>query len=199
MAVLQSGDLSFDFRYTGFEHGWVQYQFFFLWKGEPVIRDEALKRWSEYWNGRPESAFLANSDEKDGFLLFLKKLLESDEADYWEPIEPDIIVAIYPDGYFPFLKSHMTLVYESEESKKKRESRRKLKEEKGKLPDDSYTFIAFVDAYNFKKADAYYGQGFSLQMIVSRHDLETFADDLDREYTEFKKVFRVDEWSEENA
>lgn len=199
MALLQSGNLGFDFRYTGFEYGWVQYQFFFLWKGEPVIRDEALKRWSDYWNNRHKSAFLANSDEIDGFLPFLKKLLESDEADYWEPIEPDIIIAIYPDDYFPFLKSHMTLIHESEESKRKREARRKLKEEKGKLADDLYTFIAFVDAYNFKEADAYYGQGLSLQMIVSRQDLEIFADDLEREYTEFKKAFKVDEWGEENA
>lgn len=196
MAVLQSNDLSFVFRYTGFDHGWVQYQFFFLWKGEPVIRDEVLKRQSKYWNSRQESAFLANSYEKDDFLPFLKNLLESDEPDYWEPIEPDIIVAIYPDGYFPFLKSHMTMVYESDESKSQREARRKQKEEIGKLPDDLYTFIAFVDVYNLKEADAYYGQGFSLQMIVSRQNLEAFADDLDCEYTEFKKAFKVDEWGE---
>lgn len=199
MAVLQSGNLSFDFQYAGFEHGWVQYQFFFLWKGEPIIRDESLKRWSKYWDGRPVSAFLANTYKEDCFLPILKKLLESDEADYWEPIEPDIVVAIYPDGYFPFLKSHTSLVYESEESKRKKDARRKLKEEKGKLPDDSYTFIAFVDAYNLKEADAYYGQGLSLQMIVSREDLEIFANNLDREYTDFKKAFKVDEWGEENA
>ncbi len=195
MAVLQSENLSFDFRYTGFEDGWVQYQFFFLWKGEPVIRDEALKRWS----GRQESAFLANSDGRDGFLPFLKELLESDEAEYWEPIEPDIIVAIYPDRYFPFLKSHLTLIFESEDSRKESETRRALKKEKGKLPDDSYTFIALADAHNFRGANAYYGQGLSLQMIVTRQDLEAFADDLDREYAEFKKAFKVDEWGEENV
>lgn len=195
MAILQSGDLSFDFRYTGFKHGWIQYQFFFLWKGEPIIRDEALK-----WRGeRPQSAFLANADEKDEFLPFLKNLLETDEADYWEPIEPDIIVGIYPDAFFPFLKSHLTLIYESEDSKNKREERRRLKQEKGKLPDDLYTFISLVDAYNFKEADGYYGQGFSLQMLVTRHQLETFAENLDNEYNEFKKEFMVDEWNERNS
>lgn len=199
MAILKSGELSFDFRYTGFEYGWVQYQFYFLWRGEPIVKDESLKRWSDYWGGRPASAFLANEDEADGFLPFLRKVLESDEADYWEPIEPDIIVALYPDDYFPFLKSHRTLVYESEETKKKREARRKLKEEKGKLPDDSYTFIAFVDAYNFKDADAYCGQGFSLHMIVERQEIETFANNLETEYAEFKKLFKVDEYVEENA
>jgi|GEM_PF-4389121 len=29
MAVLRSGDLSFDFRYTGWRHDWVEYQFYF--------------------------------------------------------------------------------------------------------------------------------------------------------------------------
>ncbi|HOQ98978.1 MAG TPA: hypothetical protein PLJ35_09165 [Anaerolineae bacterium] len=34
-------------------------------------------------------------------------------------------------------------------------------------------------------------------MIVERHELEKFADDLEAEYQEFKKRFRVDEWLEE--
>lgn len=199
MAVLQSGDLSFDFRYTGFEHGWVQYQFYFRWKNEAIVKDVVLKRWSDYWNSRPEGAFLANEDEKDGLLTFIRKILKNDKADYWEPIEPDIIVAIYPEEYFPFLPSHMKLIRESKESRAKREARERLKKEKGKLPDDSYTVIVFVDAYNFKDADAYYGQGLSLQMIVERHELEMFANDLETEYQEFKNNFKVDEWLEENA
>jgi hypothetical protein len=112
---------------------------------------------------------------------------ENGEADYWEPIEPDIIVALYPDDYFPFLKSHLTLVRENDEFKQKREARKKLKEEKGKLPDDLFTIIAFVDAYNFKDAGAYYGQGFSIHMIVERQEIEAFADQLEAEYTELKK------------
>ncbi|MCA9990306.1 MAG: hypothetical protein KDE29_04825, partial [Anaerolineales bacterium] len=192
MATLKSGNLSFDFRYTGFEHGWVQYQFYFLWKGEPMVRDESLKRWNDYWNCRPESAFLANEHGSDGLLPFLRGVLENNEADYWEPLEPDIVVALYPDDYFPFLKSHLTLVYESDESIQRREARKKLKEEKGKLPDDSFTFIAFVDAYNFKDASVYYGQGLSLHMIVNRHELEEFANQLEKEYSEFKLRFKAD-------
>jgi hypothetical protein len=199
MAILKSGALSFDFRYVNFEYGWVKYQFYFCWNNEPIVKDSILKRWSDYWNGRPESAFLANEDESDGLLPLLKRVLETDEADYWEPIEPDIIVALYPGQYFPFLPSHRKLLYESEASKSKREAREKLKAEKGKLPDDAYTFIALVDAYNLKDADAYYGQGLSLQMIVERWELERFMDDLEREYQTFKDKFKVDEWIEENA
>lgn len=125
MAKLESADLSFDFRYTGFKGGWVQYQFLFLWRGEPIVKDGVLKRCNDYWNDRPESEFLANEDEKDSFLPFLNKVLETDTADYWEPIEPDIIIAIYPDEYFPFLKSHWVLIRESEQAREKTGSQKK--------------------------------------------------------------------------
>jgi hypothetical protein len=61
------------------------------------------------------------------------------------------------DDYCPFLRSHLTLVRENDEFRQKREARKKLKEKKSKLPDDLFTIIAFVDAYNFKDAGAYYG------------------------------------------
>ena len=200
MATLKYGKLSFDFRYTGFdEDGWVQYQFYFLWQGKPIVRDEPLKRWGKYWGGRPESAFLANDYKSDRFVPFLRKVLETDEPDYWEPMDPDITVAVYPEGYFPFLESHLELINESDEAKRDKEARRKLKEEKGKLPDDLFTFIALVDAYNFKDTDAYYGQGFSIHMTVVRQALEAFADELEKEYAEFKEKFRVDDYEEEQA
>lgn len=199
MAILKSGNLSFDFQYAGFEYGWVQYHIFFCWKDEGIVKGSLLKRGGEYWNSRPEGAFLANEDGGDGFIPLLKKVLEKGKADYWEPLEPDIIIAIYPEEYFPFLPSHYNLVYESEKHKAKRKAREELKKEKGKLPDDTFTFIAFVDAYNFKEADAYYGEGFSIQLIVKRHELEDFLIKLEAEYEEFKQRHKVDEWIKENA
>jgi len=199
MARLTSGDLSFDFRYAGFEYGWVQYEFYFRWKNEHIARDSLLKRWGEYWGRRPEGAFLANEYEEDGLLPLLKKVLDEDKADYWEPMEPDIIVAVYPEAYFPFLPSRHKLIYESDENKAKREERENLEREKWKLPDDSYTVIIFIDAYNFREADAYYGQGLSLYLIVTRRDLEEFAEALESEYIEFKQKFKVEEWLEQNA
>jgi hypothetical protein len=199
MARLQSGDLSFDFRYAGFEYGWVRYEFYFKWKDESLARNDLLKRWGDYWGRRPEGAFLANEYEGDGLIPLLKRVLDDDKADYWEPMEPDIVIAIYPEEYFPFLPSHHKLLYERPEYKAKRGAREALKKEKGKQPDDSYTLIVFVDAYNFKEADAYYGQGLSLHMIVSRNELEEFAKSLEYEYQEFKQRLEVDQWLEQNA
>ena len=196
MAILKYEDLSLDFRYTGFDdkEGWVQYQFYFLWQGEPIVRDEPLKRWGEYWGSRPEGAFLANDYRSDRFVPFLRKVLETGEPEHWEPMDPDVIVAVYPEGFFPFLESHRELVYESFEAKQAQDARRKLKEEKGKLPDDPFTFIAMVDVYNLQGSDAYYGQGLALHMVVPRIALEAFADELEKEYAEFKERFRVDDF-----
>lgn len=199
MAILQSNDLSFEFRYIGFEEGWIEYHFYFRWRGDVIINPDILERTGEYWGNRGEGAFLANEYEKDGLISLIKKVLAEDKADYWEAIEPDIILAIYPDEFFPFLPSHLRLIYESEEHKAKRAEREKLKQKQGKLLDDIYTVIAFVDAYNFKSAGMYYGQGLSLNLIVKRYELEKFLQDLETEFLDFKQQFRVDEWLEENS
>lgn len=197
MAMLKSDDLSFEFQFTGFQYGWVKYQFYFRWKGDTVIRHDVLKDCSEYWKDRPVGAFLANEIREDTLISFLKEVLEKDNPDYWEPMEPDIILAVYPGMYFPFMPSHMKLVYESDEVKAMRTAMEKERAEKGKLPDDAYTVIIFVDAYNMKEADAYYGQGLSLQMIVHRKDLEQFVADLEEEYLMFRKVFGVDQYRDD--
>jgi hypothetical protein len=198
MAVLQSGNLSFDFQFADFDAGYIKYKLCFLWRDEPIINEEVLKRGTEYRSNLPKGGFVADEFRQDYFVPFLRRILENDKADYWQSLDPDIVVAIYPDEYFPFLKSHWVLLHESEEQQQKREAQLQRKKELGKLPDDSYTVIVFVDAYNFKGEGVYQGDGFSLQMIVNRTSLEAFADALAREYEEFKKQFKVDEWNVEN-
>jgi len=193
MALLKSDLLSLEINFVGFEYGWVQYEIYFRWKNVPIINDNLLKGDGEYWGSRKTGSFLANEDDKDRLIDTISKVLETNEPEYWEPIDPDIIVAIYPEMYFPFLKSHYTLIDESENHKKKRQEREKLKKELGGLPDDSFTIIVFIDAYNFKNSDAYYGEGISLHLIVDRVILENFKSDLSKEYSEFKEKYKVDE------
>ena len=189
-------DLSFEFNYSGFEGGWIEYQFYFRWRGDNIINDRVLEEGGDYWGNRTEGSFLAREYEVDGLTRLLKEVLEKNQADYWDPVEPDILVALYPDQFFPFLPSHYRLIHESDEHKAKHEAREKLKKEQGNQPDDLFTFIAFVDVYNLKHADAYYGSGLSLQMIVSREKLEAFLYNLETEYQAFKEKFIVDEWQE---
>ncbi len=196
MATLSLEDLSFEFNYSNFEGGWISYQFYFRWRGDNIINESILKKRGDYWGNRADGAFLAQEYEADGLTRLLKKVLEKNQADYWESLDPDILVAVYPDQFFPFLPSHYRLVRESDEHKAERAAREKLKKEQGNLPDDLFTIIVSVDAYNLKHADAYYGSGLSLQMVVSREELEVFLNNLETEYQAFKEKFRVDEWRE---
>lgn len=170
MATLNSDGLGLNFRYADFADGWIHYHIGFLWGGEPVVNDRVLKRIGPYWGARPACTFLAVDDESDGLLKLLRQGLASDEMGYWEPVDPDIMIALYPDEYFPFLRAPSA-----------REQ-----------PGTHYTLIAQVDAYNFKNTDSYHGQGLAMHMIVSRHQLESFADDLENESSSFKRKHDLD-------
>ncbi len=197
MAKLESDSLSLEIAFRGFEYGWVQYEIAFLWEGEGMINDSLLKRWSSYWNSRTNGRFLANDYEADILIRTLEKILETDKAEYWQPMEPDITIAVYPNEFFPFLKSHYKIIYKSDEAKKKSEEYEKLKREKGKLPSDLFTIIVFIDAYNFRNCEAYQSEGISLHLIVERENLESFCNRLKTEYLEFKEKYKVDEYKED--
>ena len=113
----------------------------------------------------------------------IREILQTNEPEYWEPLEPDAIIAIYPDRFFPFMKSH---IIEEWIGEKEHEENKKKERKKGKEPDDLFMVITFIDSYTFKNNMAYSGEGISLHLIVTREDLEKFADDLEREYRNLK-------------
>jgi len=176
MAKLQSGDLSLEIKFNSFEPYWVAYEVKFSWKDDVIINDAILKRTGEFWGKRSYGTFLANDYERDQLIDTIKKVLNTGEPDYWEPVEPDIVIAIYPDMYFPFMKSHWTLVYEGDRKQEEMES------ENG----NCFTIITFIDSYNFKDAGAYSGSGISLHLIVKREALENFVTELETEYKSLK-------------
>jgi hypothetical protein len=178
--------------------GWVQYEVLFLWKGKPIVNNALLKRRGKYWRARSKGAFKANEYRHDTLIPTLERVLETNKPEYWEPIEPDTVMAFYPDTYFPFMKSHYRVVWEKEAIKRARERRKQAKAKAGgKLPDDPITVIACVDAYNLDDADAYYGEGIAQIMCPTRKELEAFCKQLKREYAVFKRRYKVDEYKEE--
>ena len=197
MAKLSTKSLTLEIKYTGFKAGDVQYEIGFLWEGESMINDALLKRSSDYWRSRSKGVFLASDYEKDSLIETIEKALETNEPEYWEPIDPDVILAIYPEMDFPFIKPHHEVIWMSLKVKEKIERRQREKQEKGKLPDDWITLICFIDAYNFQNSGAYYDSGIALHMLVERKDLEAFCLELKREYAEFKEVFKPEEYKPE--
>lgn len=153
-----------------------------------MINDALLKRWSDYWSSRSNGYFLAGEYEKDFLIGTIEKALKTDESQYWQSLDPDIIFAIYPKKHIPFLKSNNELIDDEEEAGQVNKEKR---------PDDWFTVIAFIDAYNFQNSDTYYDGGISLHMLVERKDVETFCATLKEEYAEFKQKFKVDEYKPE--
>lgn len=123
----------------------------------------------------------------------MQKALETDEPDYWEPTEPDVVIAFYPEVPFSMLPSRARSIYEAEHIKHERETRELRKQANGgKLPDDTITMIAMVDAYNWRGCSAYSGQGYALVMSPTRASLERFRDQLSAEWESLKMDQRLD-------
>lgn len=196
MAKLSAESLTLEINFTGFKAGDVQYEIGFLFEGESMINDGLLKRRSDYWSSRKPGFFLANDYEKDCLIETIEKVLETNQPEYWEPFDPDVVIAIYPEMRFPFMKSHHELIWMSLKMKKRVERREREKLEKGKLPDDPITLICFIDAYNFRNTTAYYGSGIALHLTVERKDLEAFCLELKKEYAHFKEVFKPEEYQQ---
>lgn len=184
MAKLQSENLILEIRFKPFEYEWINYEIMFYWKDYIIINDNILKKAGEYWGKRPYGTFMANDYERDHLIDTIRKVLNTNEPEYWEPLEPDVKIAIYPDKFFPFLKSHWILIDETDEKTKQDDSE---KQDKDKYTDDLFTIIIFIDSYQFNDSVAYSGEGISLHIIVDREHLEKFATDLEIEYNDVEK------------
>ena len=198
MAILSNSEgTTLEICFKDFEDGWVSYEINFLWRGDPILNEAILGR-KQLRETYSPGAIFANDYRESDLLPILKKVIETNQPDYWEPIEPDVILAIYPEMRFPFLPGKYRVIRESDEYRRKREEREKLKAEKGILPDDWITLICFVDAYAFKNG-GYCGDGVSLHLDIRRQELERFYEDLKTEYLDFKMRFGVDQFNREEV
>lgn len=196
MAILHDGDLSLEIKYREFEFGWVYYDIWPRWRGEPILNDAILKRVNEHWAKRGVGAIKAYEHQECGILPLLRRVLDGNKADYWEATDPDILLAVYPDDAFPFLPSKWNVVYVAPEVQAARLARATERAKHGPLPDDYIELMLFVDVYNFEGATAYSGSGLCFKMITKRVVLQQFHDDLRREYLAFRDHWQIQEKNE---
>jgi hypothetical protein len=191
MAKLQSNNLALEIKFDIFEEDWIAYEISFLWKNDLIVNDGILKK-SRWWDRRKYGTFLANDYKADSLIEIIKNCLVTNKPDYWEPIEPDAKIGIYPEIYFPFLKDHWVTVEETGEEVLQAEEQQKLSEEQSELSKDEiqtskyelFTIITFIDSYSFEGCSSYSSEGISLHIIATRKELETFVTDLETEYNE---------------
>lgn len=196
MALLHDGDLSLEIRYREFEHGCVYYDIWLRWRGEPVINDAILKRANDHWAKRGVGAIKADEHRECGILPLLHRVLESTEADYWEPTEPDILLALYPSDGFPFMPSKWRVAYETPDVKATREAWERERSERGPLPTDYIELMLFIDMYNFEGARGYTGSGLCFRLTQTRAVMLVFYEELKREYLAFCEEWKVHEKNE---
>lgn len=172
MARLSSENLTLEISFRNIELGWIQYDVLFLYEGKNLVNPDTLKGGSEYWDDRVENAFRVNEVERDTLIPILESVLRTNQPDYWEPIEPDMILAIYPDWVFPFVEDIQKVKSKGENLQKE--------------PDvDYFTVIALIDEYNFSRSRYYTGDGLALIISCDRAQLTQFLSDLRNEYAEF--------------
>ena len=195
MAKLTSGNLALEIRFKEVdEQNWIQYEIFFLYKDQPMIQDSQLKRTNEHWQKRSPGAFKANEHQHDELIDVLQKALDTDEPQFYEPTDPDIVLAVYPNKVFPFLPRNWELIWASEEAIRKVEDHELVREVAGgRLPDDPFTIILMVDVHNYGEEHAYHGQGPALIMIPYRHEVCSFIEALRAEYREFCQIWGIEE------
>ncbi len=190
---VSSDKLGLEIEYIGWRHGWLNYEITFCWRNKCLLNSRCLKR-----KTKRVGAILANDEpneiEQDDLIRTLKKVLETNKPDYWEPIEPEVTIAFYPEMHFPFIESHWERVYESDPMKVRREEREQQKQESGGiLPDDDITVAVMVDTYNFIDEGGYSGDGVALILHPTRQQLEVFCAELEREYEALEKPKMVEE------
>lgn len=172
MAKLSSDSLTLEISFRNLEFGWVQYDVLFLRNDKNLINEKTLKCDSPHWRDRVHNAFRVNEFDKDTLIPVIETFLETNEPDYWEPTEPDIILGFYPDWSFPFVNEFKKIKAGEELSNTIYDK-------------DVFTIVAFIDQYNFEGADCYTGDGVALVISCERKVLTDFLNELKKEYSAF--------------
>lgn len=160
----------------------VLYEVGFIWDYAPVVNDSIISGYS-YGCKRSPGKFMIGDHDGPYLIDTIRKTLATDAPDYWEPIEPDAIIAFYPGMHFPFLPSHMQMLWESSELQQSQEKKQQDREAAGGvLPSDVITVIAFINSGYLSNNSGYAGSGLAVVLSPSHLELERFCEQLAIEY-----------------
>ena len=195
MATLSVDDLSLEVAYNDFRYGWVHYDIRARWRGVPVFNEEVIRHESDEKTDRRD-AIKACEYRECGLLPLLRRVLERNDSDYWEALEPDILFAFQTDRRFPFLKPKSSRNQLSstlaQEALQQEQAVRILTE------DDTIETMLLIDTHSFTAGYSYSGQGVCFRLLPTRKCLRQFYEGLRGEYLGFKDVHAVDAYNQED-
>ena len=91
-----SAELSLEITYARFEYGWVYYDIYPAFGGQPILNGAALKT-SQNLGPARSGALSACEDEFCSLLPAMRRFVETGVPGEWTPIEPDVTLTMAPD------------------------------------------------------------------------------------------------------
>ncbi len=183
MAILKSEKATAEIKFVDYNYGYVSYSLRLSYGGKSIINPEILA----------EDPIHFDEYEKDYLIPFFENLLREDKNDVFNPLEPEIRIVAY---FYAKLGLKEAESFEGAWYSEDRKNELRAVDEKrdkagGKLPDDSFDIHFWVNDSKLKpwldEFKAYGGFAFSMNIAVSRSDLEKFVLELKKEYQEWEE------------
>lgn len=190
MAVLQDEKIGLEVRFSPDCDGDIlEYDVRFLWNGEPIIRDEVIRSDNEYWMAHLPGGFRAWDHGDDVLIRAIRRVLETDTADYWESLEPSVNIQFLPGVSFDDLTSLWKVAVGKNVSECVKDYVESVRDKLAQQRQDATCLvIARVDPFNLRDQQLYHLGGACLVLHVERSQLEQFAAELDSEYQNLRQA-----------
>ncbi len=184
MAKIKSGNFIMDVRLDNYCDEIIDYHIRFIYKGSPLFNPTVLVK----------DCLLVQS-KGQSLISFLEETLQLDKEGSWNPTETDDISVEITCALSPGLKN----IKDPDMSKKSKERFRKvdeLRKSGGKCREDMFTldlsFFLGSLGNPVKVSNQFSFNRVSFGFILQRHELQKFYLDLRKEYGEFCKRFKID-------
>jgi len=189
-------NLSFEIIYHDFpgeDYDWIQYLLFFRHNGQSIVRESDFKqdaKWHEWHEGRPPHALWIEDDGADFILPLVRMALNTNVPVYYEMLEEDLTISIFPSRYHPRL--HIS----SENYCCSRDDALKLTAEiqanYDRFIPSYYDFIFEFHTRIFTDDSPLASSGLLFRITAERQEVERFSEELTAEYHAFNRKFNLD-------
>lgn len=208
MATITCREFSLDIEFTQRGEDFIAYYISLTRNGVPVINPRIYDGLSREGQKRVRGAGADDTGER--LIATLEWALQNNQATYWEPVDPDVTLAIYPDDVFPLDPAHRKVVRfnegspfdlsrptlapneievwtseEADEEDAKYEAKKQALG--GKHPDDLVCLILSI-SNNVFGGEGYSHTGPALILHPTRRKVSAFVRALKSEYRALKKT-----------
>lgn len=194
MATLNGeNNLSVEIRYHDFpgeEYDWIQYLLFFRHNGKPIVRESDLKQDAKWHENRPPDALWIEDDGADFILPMVRMALNTNVPVYFEMLEEDLTLSIFPSRYHPRLHiSSKNYCCSREEAL---QQTAEIQANYDRYSPAHYDFIFEFHTRIFSDDSPFASNGLLFRITAKRQEVERFNEELTDEYHAFNRNYNLD-------